>query len=197
VITKFMSDVKNPIAARKRDAAATKDAILDAARMVFMNKGYDSAGTREIADRAGVNVALISRYFGSKEGLFKAAIPPTMSIEPMMIDDMTKFGAHIAKHFVHKDLSCQFDPMLALIRAAASENATQILRITIQEQFITPLASRLKGPDAYERAALIGAQLTGYDLAARVIGVSTSLSGDKSKVEALLAKVIQGLVDGH
>tara|TARA_R110002126_G_scaffold270887_1_gene414714 strand:- start:2267 stop:2842 length:576 start_codon:yes stop_codon:yes gene_type:complete len=191
-----MSDINNLPTARKRDAAATKDAILDAARMVFMNKGYDSAGTREIADRAGVNVALISRYFGSKEGLFKAAIPPTMSMEPMLIDDMAKFGAHIAKHFVHKDLVCRFDPMLALIRAAASENATQILCTTIEEQFITPLANRLKGSDAYERATLIGAQLTGYDLATRVIGVNTSPSGDKSKVEAILAKVIQDLVDG-
>jgi AcrR family transcriptional regulator len=47
---------------------------LDAARRVFDEVGYDRATTREIGERAGVDPALIARYFDSKEGLFLAAI---------------------------------------------------------------------------------------------------------------------------
>jgi hypothetical protein len=54
----------------------TADAILQAARTQFTHFGYDGIGLRAIADLAGVNVALIGRYFGSKEGLFLAAVPP-------------------------------------------------------------------------------------------------------------------------
>lgn len=52
--------------------AATEARILDAARKVFAQRGYDAAGLREIADTAQANLSLISRYFGGKEGLLAA-----------------------------------------------------------------------------------------------------------------------------
>ncbi|HEY5332684.1 MAG TPA: TetR family transcriptional regulator, partial [Solirubrobacterales bacterium] len=59
---------------RPHDAEASRRALLDAARRVFDEVGYDRATTREIGERAGVDPALIARYFDSKEGLFIAAI---------------------------------------------------------------------------------------------------------------------------
>jgi AcrR family transcriptional regulator len=59
---------------RPHDAEASRRALLDAARGVFDEVGYDRATTREIGERAGVDPALIARYFDSKEGLFIAAI---------------------------------------------------------------------------------------------------------------------------
>jgi AcrR family transcriptional regulator len=186
----------NAIPTRKRDAQATKEAILEAARMVFMNKGYDSAGTREIAQRAGVNVALISRYFGSKEGLFTQAIPPTLTLAPLIEGPMEDFGARVAGHFVHKNLEGEYDPTLALIRAASSKDAVHVLKKTLDEQFTKPLAARLQGENKFERAALIGSFLAGFDFTARVVGVKTTENSDKSAVETLVAKILQDLVDG-
>ena len=45
--------------------------IKDAARKVFQAKGYDAARTRDIAEEAGVNLALINYYYRSKESLRK------------------------------------------------------------------------------------------------------------------------------
>jgi AcrR family transcriptional regulator len=59
---------------RPHDADASRRALLEAAREVFEAVGYDRATTREIGERAGVDPALIARYFDSKEGLFIAAI---------------------------------------------------------------------------------------------------------------------------
>lgn len=187
---------EKPSSPRKRDARATKDAILDAARIVFMNKGYDSAGTREIAERAGVNVALISRYFGSKEGLFAQAIPPTLTLAPLIEGPMESFGARVASHFVHKQHQGEYDPTVALIRAASSKDAVHVLRKAIDEQFTILLAQRLEGENKIERAALIGSFLAGFDFAARVVGVKTTTSCDKSAAEKLFAKTLQNLVDG-
>ena len=66
--------------AKKRDAAATQKRILEAAQRVFHEEGYDGATTREIARRAEVNIALITRYFGSKIGLFEKAVIPFLHI---------------------------------------------------------------------------------------------------------------------
>lgn len=52
-----------------RDAARTRERILDAAVEEFGAKGYAGARTAGIAARAGVNQQLISYYFGGKQGL--------------------------------------------------------------------------------------------------------------------------------
>jgi TetR/AcrR family fatty acid metabolism transcriptional regulator len=52
----------------------TRDKILSAARLLFEEKGFDSTSVREIAGSAGVNVALISYHFGSKEALLAAMV---------------------------------------------------------------------------------------------------------------------------
>ncbi|MGW1062102.1 TetR family transcriptional regulator [Micromonospora rubida] len=59
---------------RRRDATRTRQALLDAARRRFTSDGYAATTVRDIADEAGVNVALINRYFASKEGLFEACL---------------------------------------------------------------------------------------------------------------------------
>lgn len=192
----MIEPVKIKTVPKKRDAIATKEAILEAARMVFMHKGYDSAGTREIAQRAGVNVALISRYFGSKEGLFTQAIPPTLTLTSLIEGPMDDFGARIASHFVHKNLEGEYDPTLALIRAASSKDAVQVLKHALDNQFTKPLAARLEGDDKIERAALIGSFIAGFDMTSRVIGTKNTEGKDKSQLERHFAKNIQILVDG-
>jgi AcrR family transcriptional regulator len=58
----------------KESSADKKQTILDTAETLFAQYGYDPTSTREIAEKSGVNVAMISYYFGSKENLLKAVI---------------------------------------------------------------------------------------------------------------------------
>ena len=49
-----------------------KDHILDVAERIFSDMGFDGSSTRMISGEAGVNMAMLNYYFGSKEGLFLA-----------------------------------------------------------------------------------------------------------------------------
>lgn len=55
-----------------KDKIDKKDHILDVAEKVFSELGFDGASTRTISGEAGVNMAMLNYYFGSKEGLFIA-----------------------------------------------------------------------------------------------------------------------------
>jgi TetR/AcrR family transcriptional regulator len=61
-------------AARKASDESTREKILAAALAVFAERGFEGARTREIADRAGANLGLLTYYFGGKEALWKAAV---------------------------------------------------------------------------------------------------------------------------
>lgn len=50
---------------------STEEKIKEAARIVFLKKGYNATRTRDIAEEAGLNLALLNYYFRSKEKLFE------------------------------------------------------------------------------------------------------------------------------
>jgi AcrR family transcriptional regulator len=53
--------------------------LIEAARDMLIESGYDGASTKQIAARAGVNAAMINYYFDSKEGLSRAMMLDVMS----------------------------------------------------------------------------------------------------------------------
>jgi AcrR family transcriptional regulator len=63
-------------APRRRAAPAgpARERILAAALAVFAERGFDGARTREIAERAGANLGLLTYYFGAKQALWRAAV---------------------------------------------------------------------------------------------------------------------------
>ena len=69
-----MSDAPDPLRPDDGNDTPTgsRAALLDAALHLFGRKGYAATSTREIAGRAGANVALIAYHFGGKEGLLAA-----------------------------------------------------------------------------------------------------------------------------
>ena len=63
--------------ARRRDAAATRDALLSAGAELFAERGYDGVPVAVIAQKAGVNKAMINYHFGGKRGLYVAIVSTT------------------------------------------------------------------------------------------------------------------------
>ncbi len=60
------------------DAQDTESKIKEAARKVFLEQGYEGAKIRQIADEAGVNLAMVNYYFRSKDELFKSIYQETL-----------------------------------------------------------------------------------------------------------------------
>jgi AcrR family transcriptional regulator len=63
--------------ARRRDAVATREALLAAGAVLFAERGYDAVPSAAIAEKAGVNKALINYYFGGKRKLYLAIVSAT------------------------------------------------------------------------------------------------------------------------
>jgi AcrR family transcriptional regulator len=126
-----------------RDAAATQRALVRAARRRFATEGYRATTVRQIASDAGVNVALISRYFSSKEGLFEACMVRTSD----ELDTQSSPNASGLDHVIARLLSHIVngpdadDPLqlLLLLRSSGDDNADLIRRRTL-EHFTRRLA---------------------------------------------------------
>jgi TetR/AcrR family transcriptional regulator len=80
---------------RRRDAAASRRAILDAAEQLFAQRGYERASLGEIGRRAGVSAALPAYFFGCKQALYEAVldrllVERELRLEPLAADAATE-----------------------------------------------------------------------------------------------------------
>lgn len=183
---------------RPRDAAATRAAILQAARAAFTRHGYERVGVRDVAAAAGIDPALVIRYFGSKERLFAEAVTGEVTLVDLFAGDRAALGERLARYILTKgETPGAFDALLALLRSAPSDPVATLLRDAVDKQFVRPLADRLDGGDALLRASLIAAHVIGIAVARDVIR-STALAGsDCGALVALVAPVLQRYVDGE
>ncbi|MCB9794604.1 MAG: TetR/AcrR family transcriptional regulator [Alphaproteobacteria bacterium] len=144
----------------KRDAESTRRRLIEAARQRFAQDGYAGATTRDIARDAGVNLSLISRYFGGKQGLFEACVQPALEALLSSADTLSS-PAGVAKLLVSELAVGKPDAAagaMLLLRASGDE-AVEALRLqalrTLSEQLAT-----LVPPELPEEERLLRAQLT-------------------------------------
>jgi len=182
---------------RVRNAAATRDAILQSALAAFSRNGYDGIGVREIAQAAGVTAVLVNRYFGSKEELFGAAVEIAFSDSTLFEGDPSSLAQRLTEAVIaktEKDAD-PIDPLLLLLRSAPNPRAAEILRESIARHFEPPLKSLLMGPCASERAAMILAFISGLQLFRKVIGSKALTDGTRAGLYANIKAAFQGLID--
>jgi AcrR family transcriptional regulator len=122
---------------RRRDAAATRQALLQAARGRFIRLGYDRTTLRDVAADVGVNLALIKRYFDSKEGLFKAALASTPRLlggEGEFPRDRAALAAALS-HQLSAGAWPEFGehPVLLLLRVSGDERVDSLRKQALQD----------------------------------------------------------------
>ena len=106
LLERFPSPDRRPMSPRttrsprppRRDAAATRAAILASARRHFAARGYEHAGVRDIAAEAGVTAALVNRYFGTKEQLFREALEDAFVLPTLLPESPADLGATMAAY---------------------------------------------------------------------------------------------------
>ena len=179
---------------RGRNATATRQAILDAARWCFSHHGYDQVGVRDIAARAGTDPALVNRYFGSKEGLFAEAVSAKFDLSELFGGDRTMLGERLAHYILQKKTPANaYDPLVALLRSSSSEVAGGMLRDALVDGFVRPLAARLDGPDAVPRAEFVGSILLGLLVYRTIVGGVMELNDER--LIASVTRTLQTLID--
>lgn len=180
---------------RPRNLAATRTAILEAARRLFTRHGYGGVGVREIAEDAQADKALITRYFGSKEGLFAEAVPATFDPTALLDGDRGDVGRRIAMHVVDHSPGRDFDPMIATIRSLGDPVACEQLRVGLEEGFIAAIAQWLGTDDAPRRAALLTAQMMGLSIAVNVLSLQSLTTLSRDELIDLITPSIQSTID--
>ena len=181
---------------RRRDAAATREAILNAGVEAFTRHGYDGVGVREIAQAAGVTAMLVNRYFGSKEGLFAEVVDVSVTDRTIMIGDKSTLAGDIAAVLVRRTApeADDLDPFLLMLRSAPNPRAAEILRAGIEKHVEAHLYDEIPATRGTDRAATTLAVIAGFWLMRKIIGNSALTKSDEETLTATLEQVFTVLL---
>lgn len=177
--------------------AATRAVILAAAKVRFAAQAYENVGIRDIARDARVDPALIGRYFGSKEGLYKEVMREFLSARTLTHGDRLTFGARVASSLFEGDKELDLASIFFIIRACTSPHALPILQEISYQQFTSPFAGWLGGEHADLRAQLIAATMFGAALSRLMNKEIISSAAARADYAAELRGLLQAYVDGR
>lgn len=178
---------------RKRDAAATRARILEAAQRAFSETGYSHTGIREIARLADASSTLVLRYFGSKAGLFEAALTAAMPVESVFGHPRETVGRGLAQALL--DPANAIRPPLMIALAAGDAEAATIAARVFEAQAIAPVAQWLGGADGRARALEMAMLATGLVSYLRQLPLRAPTNAERDHIVDWFAGAVQAIVD--
>jgi AcrR family transcriptional regulator len=181
---------------RRPGSADTRGRILDAAREVFGERGYEGTSVRGVAASAGVDAALVHHYYGSKQQLFLAAselpVDPAEMVPRMLAGPREQIGERVVRTVVEMWERPEVLPMLlGIVRSATTDPvAAGMARRMLAEGPFLALARAVDVPDAETRATLAGTQLIGLAISRYVIELEPIASMSPEDLAAAVGPTI-------
>jgi AcrR family transcriptional regulator len=178
-------------ASRSRDSAASRDALLRAAQTLFGRQGFERTTIREIGEHAGVDAALIARYFGSKADLYIAAVvAEDGEAVPLEYEGL----AHMADELVTRADRRGPGPILqAIVRSDTSAEMLDSALDRVARRLVGPLVANMKaqGVDRPElRAEVAVSALVGFILGRSLGWFDEVRSAPRDEVVALIVEAL-------
>lgn len=187
---------------RRPGPSSTRATILAAAAECFAADGYDATSMRRVAAAAGVDPALVRRFFGGKEQLFSEVaatlIVPARALAAVTEGAPEAAGERLLRYF----LSLLGDvmnpgPFFGLIRSAVtSDHAAELLRRLLADEVLGRLAAAYRSETAELGAALAASQLVGLAVARYKVRLDALATADPDDLVRWVAPVIQSYLTG-
>lgn len=180
----------------------TKAVLLSAARVEFTERGFDGATVRAIAERAGMDPAMVSHWFGGKDGLFVAAmeipVDPAEIMSRILDGPPERLAERILRTFLSVWDTEGGGAMAALLRSVAShEQAARMMRDFLSRVVFGRIVASVS-PNRWElRAALCGTQIAGLGMIRYLIRLEPLASADHDTVVTAIAPNLQRYLTGE
>lgn len=176
------------------DRTTKRGAILAAASRLFVEFGYAGTSLRDIGRVADADAALVIHYFGSKTGVFLAAMESVQAEHPISEGPIDTLGERFIRYVLDAGPQVRAT-FLAMLRASDADSIGVELRRQHELAFVGPLRARLSGPDTEVRASLAAALVGGLLYALWVVGDEQLLATDHEEIVARYGRLMQELVD--
>ena len=176
-----------------RRSDTTRAAKLDAARRHFAREGFAKATIRAIAGDAGIDPSMVMRYYGSKDGLFDAALDVDLGLPDLAAVAEDALGEAVARRFLELwETPPGNELLLALLRSSVSYEAVVQRFQQVFAGQLMPMVMRIGDPaDAPRRAGLVVTQILGLALCRYVLRLEPVVALSREQIVTTVGATVQ------
>lgn len=185
---------------RRAGGEDTRAALLDAARAVFAEQGYQGATVRTIAARAGVDAAMVNHWFGGKQGLFTAIVElpfdPSEVIDGALDGDRHSVAERLLRTFVTVWDTYEGRFATLMLSVASNELAAQMMGEYFSRTVFSRITRATAGDRTELRASLAASQVVGLGIARYVLKLEPLASADIETIVDTVGPNLQRYLTG-
>lgn len=180
----------------------TRSRILEIARKLFSQNGFDKTSVRSVASGAGVDPALVHHYFGTKRDLFLASVDipvdPSQVIAPVLEMPTSDVGRHLARAVFSVWESPHRPAVVAAFRSAMAGNEPNLIRTFLMEVVLRDLGPRVNNPPGTGllRMQLVASQMAGVLVTRYILEFEPLVSLSLDDLVEIVAPTLQRYLTG-
>lgn len=172
-------------------ALATQEKLLIHARDLLWRYGYSNVSLRQIATAAGVDVALVSRYFGGKRGLFEATLDGAFDLPPVTTPaELVDMTVHLFSDHARDKATVS---LLHLLLMNAQDEEVGALVRDLQNRHLQTVLETVLGAPA--PAALYMSVILGIGIAEKSLHLQGIAPHDTPEYECQLRYLLEAAID--
>ena len=172
----------------------TRSKIFNEAKKLFWNYGYSNVSVRQIAKAAKVDVALISRYYKSKLGLFEATLSYAFDwSDSIDINDENIIELFIGFLSESMDIKDQTTVVKMIIMNSSDPNVGDLVKNLTQKKMRSNILKRLKKITPLQ-LDLMNAALIGISQARKTLKAPSLVALKKNEYEKVLRYLLKGAI---
>ncbi|WP_219460514.1 TetR/AcrR family transcriptional regulator [Nonomuraea rhizosphaerae] len=170
----------------------TEERILASARSLFAELGFERTTIRAVAKAAAVDPALVMQYFGSKQGLFSAAVrvaPPlaahgdTDELVEQLVDSLGLKMGELPQS------------SLAMMRSMLTHPEAAVEARAVLSRQIAQVAESITGDDARLRAALLTTIMLGVTVGHQLLELDELRAASQKDIARILRPALRAIAD--
>jgi AcrR family transcriptional regulator len=165
---------------REERRRRTELSILEAARELFAEQGFERTTIRAVAAQAGIDPALVMQYYKNKEGLFAAAA--RWQVDHKRLSEATLADVPVTA----------LDDLFR--NCLTHQSALGIMRDDVMCEPQAMIARTIGGPDGELRAGLLGATMIGLTIAKYLLEIPSVAGASRADIERIMLPALQALV---
>lgn len=186
---------------RRPGAPDTRAEVLDAAKVLFAERGFSRTTIRAVASDAGVDPSLVHHYFGTKDDLFMAAlalpIDPRELLGPIIAAGPDGAGERLVRTLLSVWDDPQVQPaLLAVARSVIGDDGGRLVGEGFIPVVIGPVLAALAVDRPEVRIPLVVSQLVGLIVTRYVLALTGMVEMPAEDVVVRLGPTIQRYLTG-
>jgi AcrR family transcriptional regulator len=188
---------------RRGGTTASRERILEAARRLFAEHGFEGTSLRQVARAAGVDPAMVHHFFNGKDELFALSVELPADPEEVLAGVSSARPEHRAELIVRAVLRLWESPaqpsLVAFLRGTLGSKArTALLRELVTRTVVSRIMAGVPGPpqDVALRGDLVATQMVGLMMVRYVVRLEPLASAAPEDVVRLVAPNVQRYLTG-